>query len=46
MEPIDENNDTKLETSDNALSRRISSYSMKNENNFVDKPIKNSNSCK
>jgi len=46
MEPIDENNNL-LETSDNALSRRISSYSMKNENNFVDcgsRPIRNSNS--
>ena len=47
MESIDENTDV-LETSENNLSRRISSYSIKNENNFVDygsKPIKNSNSC-
>jgi len=46
MESIDENTDV-LETSENNLSRRISSYSIKNENNFVDygsKPIKNSNS--
>jgi len=46
MEPINENNDV-LDTSDNPLSRRISSYSIKNENNFVDggsRPIKNSNS--